>query len=760
MEPPAKRLRILQSVEVDEENLDYIHAKQKQQQKFKGRLESIFAKYESMHESMSDEIDMRQNKVVVDRGHLRRLVRQVNRKETFLLDHLGMAAAHEPEDDSGDEGENGDSEDELAPTQRPKANKRRFEDTEQGQQATPGAQDMHSQLDDSNQLETRDAHTFAPSPIQAGPQQLSNTSNPAANLLQLVQFPQTPAGQQAQTAFYTTLAQTINRAVQQAVAPLFSTILPHTPNVQLPFATAQPMSTTPASAGDKIVPATDPKWFFPPLSSESRKPQAGQSHPTAAATDNLAPENTSTGGIGNIVFQQESDKTEINIAAELSQSPGFAETTPTQSKRRSCRHSASRPQRKASPRVEVQRNLVHSRRRFHFTKEDDIYISKRKQLDQLTWLDIQKSQEKWSDWPLRVFQRRWNSHLKGKRLHLANTTTTSPNPPNNVSQTKPKKVHGQNRSEPRSSSQLHHFPTPSSLEHGDNQRGSNHSQQQHTNEVLPSSSHFDDDEIDLLSLAGAETDEEPLPIGSDEQSLRTSSEDIVLPSIEMTEFVDEGTLQQGLLEDLSTRGSIDVNVKIEPLLSSPTNRLKRRTKPHTSRTVPDSENEDAEGLDSELEVAAVSSTIKAKNSFVCTVCQESFVTARNLALHHHNPLDTLDKSLQQQCGCDDLEGDNEVQALITPYIKRELSKSPPAAFAFSTAALQTPRTVPHHSGIHSSSSKSTSKLDRKTFLKQVKQSWTRKSSPGSKTLPKRRSFHTVPMKRAWVGDAQSEDELA
>ena len=98
-------MRILQSVEVDEENEEYINAKRKQQQKFKGRLESIFDKYGSMHESMSDEIDMKLNRVVVDRGHLRRLKRQVNRKETMLLDTLGLTVGHEPEEQCEEEEE-------------------------------------------------------------------------------------------------------------------------------------------------------------------------------------------------------------------------------------------------------------------------------------------------------------------------------------------------------------------------------------------------------------------------------------------------------------------------------------------------------------------------------------------------------------------------------------------------------------------------------------------------------------------------------
>lgn len=766
MEPPAKRLRILQSVPVDEEDPDYVLAKQKQQQKFKGRLESIFAKYEGMHESMSDEIDMRQNKVVVDRGHLRRLVRrQVNRSEAQLLDCLGIAAGPEPEDASGDEQDDGDSEDELAPTQCPRPKKRRLDDTGQGLQATPEVENSPAQLGHNSPLAIQQSHLIAQSPIQTGPQHSSNTPDPAADLLQLVQFPQTPAGQHAQTAFYTTLAQTINRAVQQAVAPLFSAILPQTPNLQLPFTNPQSAPTTPLLAGDKIVPAKDPKWYFPPLSSEARRPQAAQSSPTVAATNNLASGNTSPISTRKSVLPQESVKTGVEPTAESSRPSSHADSTCAQSSGRGDADPELQLLRQPSPRVEIKGKPVVTRRKYHFTKEDDIYISERKELHQLTWLEIKSSQAKWADWPVQVFQRRWTNHLRGKGLHLTNTPVSGPNMPAPVSQTRQKRVRGLNHRKPRSPSQSHHFPTPSSLEHGDDRKGSNDSQIEYPDEALPSSSHFDNDELDLLSLAGAETDEEPFPIGSHEHTSWDNPEDIVLPSIEMAEFVDEDTLQQGLLEDMSIDDPMDappkvaeVNVKTECLISSPISRAKGTTKPYTLRAILDSEDEEEDNADSELEevVVDVDSTTKAKGRFLCTICQKSSMTTKSLACHHKISHYTHDKHPQTRSVSNDIVGDDEIQAPTTPYIKRESTTPLPTTLAFSTTAFRTPKTVPQHSDIHSSGSKSTSKLDRKAFLKQVKQSWTR----GPKTVTKQKSFHTVPMKRAWGGNGESEDELA
>ncbi|KAH8621236.1 hypothetical protein IG631_24086 [Alternaria alternata] len=113
MEPPAKRMRIHQSVRADGENLDYVGEKQRNQQRLRSQFESIFEKSGNIHESQSNEIDMKTNKVrvVVDRGHPRRLQRKSQGKEKRSLDSLGVAVRSE-EEEVGE-----DSEDELAPTQ-------------------------------------------------------------------------------------------------------------------------------------------------------------------------------------------------------------------------------------------------------------------------------------------------------------------------------------------------------------------------------------------------------------------------------------------------------------------------------------------------------------------------------------------------------------------------------------------------------------------------------------------------------------------
>ncbi|KAJ4372342.1 hypothetical protein N0V83_004116 [Neocucurbitaria cava] len=750
MEPPAKRLRILQSVEVDEENPDYINAKQKQQRKFKGRLESIFAKYGSMHESMSDEIDMRENRVVVDRGHLRRLVRQVNRKETILLDNLGMAAGQEPEAGSEKEEEESEySEDELAPTQRPKSNKRRFEDTtgEQHQRSTEAV--AQTSPGENNQLDLRQIAAPASTTLQAGTQEIPGTPNPAANLLQLVHFPQTPAGQQAQNTFYATLARTINHAVQQAVIPLFSNIPANTLNVQLPHMNILPAPTTPAPKDDKIAPATDPKWFFPPLSVESHKEHVAQSSPMPPPTsisvlkDKPSPakeKGTSVGKQGH----QDSRTREESLRLQNEDTPSVARSP-------AIKQVYSKPlSRQSSPRVEIAQKPSVKRRNYNFTEEDDIYISQKRVLDKHTWSQIRKSKRKWDGWPDMTFSYHWTKHLKKQRLHLKGVPAPS------LDLREPSISRG-------SPAETHHLPTPSSLEHDDHPTEVGEYGSGRSDQFISSSAHFDDDERELLSLAGADTDEEQLPI-AEEEAFEVTEADTILPSVELTEFINEDTLQQDLLEGLPSDNALPAGnaavlaiVKTEPLPSSPSSKRKRETLPMSFQAMPDSEDENGE--DVELSDMDIDSAIVASGTFLCDVCQKTFKTANNLDRHQANHCGAHD-NIRPNSGSIDLIGDDEVQAPTTPYIKPEVSTPPPAGFLLSTPAFQTPTSLPQRSGIHSSGSKSTSKLDRKTFLKQVKQSWTKKSTPNSKTIAKSRSFQSLPKKRHWAGDAESEDELA
>jgi hypothetical protein len=705
MEPPAKRMRILQSVEVDEENPDYIEAKQKQARKFKGTLEALFEKYGNMHESMSDEIDMKSNSVVVDRGHLRRLKRRVGRNETLLLDTLGLAAGDEPGEGSEEEEGGGDSEDELAPTQPVKSNSGRAEgDTKRQHTET---RENGAQPPPSENTPTIIPNTPSTSIAQFGVPQVPNTPNPAANLLQLVQFPQTPAGQQAQAAFCATLTQSINQAVYQAVVPLFSGLLP--PNVQLPFANAPLVPTTPVTTGDKIAPATDPKWFFPPLSAEARKHAVAQSSPLATHTAVSAAEKAVAQRDGNTMAQKPVELPE----GSLSMLPTLNHGSPT------------RP-RRSSPRVEIQKRRIGPGKNYHFTAADEMCISRERRIHQTSWAAIRDSKPKWKAWPLGAFHNLW-THLQHKNLHFTESLVGRPG----------HGVQAINNSSiervPESPARSHHLPTPSSLEQEDSQREVTESREEEPiDNGLPPSAHFDDDERELLSLAGDDVDDEHLPIPDDEAPLDLSLDDVI-PSIETRDLFEEDELY----EDSPMRDA--TLTPVQPIKPEPTqpSTQKRRRLSLDFGVIPDSDEED----DSDAEPTNTTGV-----SFIRTICQKPFKNAMNLARHQANPRNT--HTHKRKSASLDLVGDDE---LTTPHIKRETSTPPASFFSF-----ETPKPIPRHLGFGSSGSKSTSKVNRKTYLKQVKQSWTRGATPA-----KRKSMGSLLVrKRAWSGGDGSEDELA
>jgi hypothetical protein len=250
MEPLPKRQRILRLADFDEATPDHVEAEQKQLQKFKGRLESIFAKFEGMHESMSDEIDLATNQIVVDRGHLRRLDRQEKRQPGSILNEfLGAGPAHdEVSNQSGGE----DSEDELALTKVLKT------------------------IGDASSPPTQGAHPDAP-PTHLVASVAPQTLHPPVNLRQLVNCPQIPQVQQTQAAFYETLQQTINQAVQQAVVHFFSGMISHTSAAQQPLAPLFAVTTTPAMTTNAVAPATNSEWSFLPehtVEPATRAPQS------------------------------------------------------------------------------------------------------------------------------------------------------------------------------------------------------------------------------------------------------------------------------------------------------------------------------------------------------------------------------------------------------------------------------------------------------------------------------------------------------
>ncbi|KAI4611119.1 hypothetical protein J4E83_008062 [Alternaria metachromatica] len=727
MEPPAKRMRILQSVEVDEDNAEYVKAKQKQQQKLKSRFESIFEKFGNMNPSQSDEIDFNTNRVVVDRGHLRRIKRQSNGKEKTLLESIVMGSGSHSEDDEDDneeKGEEGDSEDELAPPQlvKPKA-------------AEPPEQDINKQQTVATEVNASQP-TIPPHDLPATfiPQfavpQTPNPSNPTADLLRHLQFPQTPAGQQAQSAFHASLLQTIHQAVNQAVAGL---VLPNAP---IPFANAAPPPITPTTTtDDKVAPATDPKWFFPPLSAQPRQCPVAQSSPLPSYT---------TAPIASEIGQFADN---ISIKFAIGGSAASIRTRPDES-------SPTRP-RRTSPRVEIQRRIPKTARKYHFTHEDDVYISKRKRIDGVSWAVIKDGQQKWKEWPMAALHNRWNL-IKNQNLHLQEPAV-APKGGSVVGEDQVSKEH-----HPAVSKPPHHLPTPGSSEHEDYHRSLVQSTEGDIPDLQSSSTHFDDDDRDLLSLAGDDYDEEQLPMNDDDNdTLVDVSGDVVLPSIETRDLIDEDTLQSDLLADLPTQDDIAtpvresscIAIKAEPAFSSPTTLRIRKHATPLAEVIPDSQQTDDElqndltshNMDIRLSETIKPDTIQIPNQ------QNTHTTS-----HRKSPsLDLIGTS-----------ADDELLPSppnpTTPSLNRIHEPATPGT-AFISTTYQTPKVRDLHDGSSDKGSKSTSKADRKAFHKRIKREWTRKSTPAKESAAKRKSLGGLEVrKRRWVDvDGEgSEDELA
>ncbi|USP76967.1 hypothetical protein yc1106_04241 [Curvularia clavata] len=735
MEPSAKCMRIWQSVEVDEENVEYIKAKQKQQQKFKGRLESIFEKYGNMHESMSDEIDMKTNRVVVDRGHLRRLKRQVGRKETMLLDTLGLAVEKEPEQGSEDEGNREDSEDELAPTQPAKSNEQPELDGQEPRVQDHDAQSPRSDNVSSVPQPTNDSVTSIP---HVGTMQTPNTPNPTSNLLPLVQFPQTPAGQQAQTTFYLTLTQGISEVIQKAMAQ--SGLLP--PNFPSPFANAAPLPSTPITTADRIAPATDPKWFFPPLSA-TRQDRVAQSSPLPAGPP---------AGQATLPYEPEgqilADSTPlVNEASPMVSQAMLEASSPTRCRR-------------TSPRVEIQKRRIRPARKYQFTADDDAYISKRKMVDRLPWAAIKESQKKWKDWPLNALSRRW-AVIKDQNLHLqAPVSARSDEDVEDV-------VH-ELEEQAQTLAQSRHLPTPISSEQEDVEK-----EEELTENVngFPSSAYFDDDERELLSLAGTDVEDQDEDqeedqnqnqdgdnqdhVSGDEEAADPVSEDSIIPSVETPDLpieetpglIDEDDLQRELLENLPMRDATispprhpSVQVKTEPASPSP---IITQTEDALSRRfeiVPDSDSVEDTTNDSTPHQPTPPS------SFSCPICDRAFESLQTLARHTANPRNTHTHpasapTRKKSLSLDLIAGDDDLLPVPMTPVKQEFST--PSSTSFFVSGFQTPKVAVRQRGSSFVEGERGTEKSERMSVKQLKRCWKGNGTPVASAKKRKRGRESL-----------------
>ncbi|KAF2869346.1 hypothetical protein BDV95DRAFT_640904 [Massariosphaeria phaeospora] len=775
MEPPAKRLRILQSVEVDEANPDYMRKKQEGQAKLQSRFESIFKKYANMPESMSDEIDMRTGTLVVDRGHLRGLQKRRWKASQFLEDLVADDLSDTPGEtyaqDIADDQDDQDDRDELAPrSPEPRLHK---PVEEQGAQSVISHNEppQASQSQDAGPLK---ANTSASMPVQQLQHvEATNPATPTANLMQLVQFPQTPAGQQAQNTFLSTLTQSINLAVSQAVLTSIARLSGDASTVTELPATSAPF--TPSVATDTVPPATNPKWMFPPLPQHRpslspvsrtsplsnpasvRKPRdsflgRGRNRPTPRMPPSTTPtlvNNSIPRGSNTATEPREIDDSNHGNVDHITVTPVIPRRT---------------------------RGI-----KYQFSNEDDIYIIEQRTVHNRSFMEIKCDRKHWQEWPVSALYNRWNNHLKHRSETTSNNIDIEPDAGNTNIQNEDLQEDGplvtaecglmtvESLQEPsvnlihedhRSSSGAHQLPTPSSLEYLEAGGVQQDAIRTSHGDVPPTSAitEYDEEDLELLSLVGMDD--------GDDNGIASSPppDNTVLPSIEVNavmEEVEEDDEPQPQLPptDIPDSTTIRPHEKSAgPIILSSASKPKRKPIPVNFES------------DDELNLVDTGSSPSGNpqtGTTTCDICLKSFKSISFLHRHQRNPPSshntaTTSRPEPNPEPSPDLVGQDELQIPQTPEIKCEHS-TPPASFLLSIPHHHTPRSAPHPRHANSSAAQSTPK-PRRSDHREIRQSWAtkgRKSTPAPKTLSKRRSFQISPRKRLWEDDGgNSEDELA
>jgi hypothetical protein len=419
MEPPAKRLRILKSVDVDEDNHEYIRKKRNAETQLKNQFESIFAKYENMTEDMSDEIDMVRGAVVVDRGHLRSLEGKPNamRAAGFLEDLLVGDGPGGVIDDYDE-----DEMDELAPPEPPM--RRSMRESDDRVHASDHIALMSPAI--------APIPPIAPFSVPIQPEITSATlqiPQTPASLMQLAQLPQTPASltqlaqlaptpenQLVQNNFLAAFSQTMVQAVHQAfsIASLMgnasSVILPNTPFI--------PSAVAPATV-DRVVPATNPKWYFPPLPENQFATRAAQSSPISASDGLRKRRRSLTGNMRKGPIKRKSTNN-VSKTTPITASVTSRERASAQIEVDIWDESNAVASQPGTP-AQSQPKTSRSNTTYVFSHEDDLYLIEQKEVKKRSWLQIRDGQSAWKDWPISVIRIRYLDYLRGRNSKLKKT---------------------------------------------------------------------------------------------------------------------------------------------------------------------------------------------------------------------------------------------------------------------------------------------------------------------------------------------------
>lgn len=737
MEPPAKRMRILQSIgvdEVDETNPEYIKGKQQNGEWLKNKFEAIYAKFGAMPDMMSDEMDMRgDGAIVVDRGHMRKLDKEYRNRlqrrritmpdESDLIDDM---FAHDKEMDMDEEEEEDeDGRDELAPSQSPEP------------MLPKSTTDHHPPpLAPSNgQADIPVPNTPTSAALQAT---LATSANPAADLLQLIQFPQTPAGQQARKAFEAQTAQ----AVQQAIASIFSSLLSTVPTFQSPQLQPLQAPETPAVSVETrpVAPATAPSLYRPPPVTSN--PPASRSSPVPVYVKRAKRSSFAVGvHVDSRRRSRSGSKEDAPLFADhssIQSAPGNVNEVSAEIETIDLPESKAQPE----PSEKSQRRKVP---KYVFTAEDDLYIIESRVIHKRPWLEVIDSKTKWKGWHLSTFWHRWSNKLKQQ----AAERERSGEPASLQARIDAGEVGSSMNELPEEtingSISVRHLPTPSSLGHDDHTQPDHEPDLETPEDLIASGSHFDDDERDLLSLHGEDPTHDiqtsSFSAGDTDSDLENARE---IPETPLN--LTQETSSQAIIQGIVTR-----EATLDAAPSSQTTQPPPR-KDGTSRLAPAGKTPHASSW---KQPSPTTTQTPTPTIHTCSLCRQTFPTAALLSTHSTHP---HPREIHHR----------DTLASSPPAIKREpldFDKDEDALLP-STISLSTPTSTAHplSSLASTGTPKSATKLSRKDY-NAVKRAWARgKGRGGTPATAKRKRVSAggadgTPRKRVWADGDASEDEL-
>lgn len=807
MEPPAKRMRILQSIgvdEVDESNPEYIKGKQQNSEWLKNKWDSIYAKYGAMSDMMSDEVDMRGNgSIVVDRGHMRKLDKEYRNRlgrrrrtimpaddDTHLVDDM-FANDKEMGLEEGEE-EDYDERDELAPSQSP-------EPAPVKSNSLPDESATHQHISpiarSIGQADIPVPNTPTNATLEAT---LAASTNPAADLIQLVQFPQTPAGQQARKAFEAQTAQ----AVQQAVASIFSSLLSNVPTLQSPqmnFLQTPETPITPVLSTPEVAPATVPNLYRPSLPVVSAPPVATRSSPVPVPQNERKKRRSFAVGVHIKPRRHDSAREEIPLVLENDMSQATEEVASELS-------TSDDMSNNDQPTVDSPQERPHefrkrSSKKHVFTAEEDQYIIEARVLHHRPWAEIINSRPHWRHWNMNTFWAHWRNVLREKaaRMELggAGLVSIGTRDDTEVTPKESTSLNKQQEAQPHSSpAAARHLPTPSSLGHDEDKHRDEEPISKDSKDIILSGGHYDEDERDLLSLygdTGPMCDVQANPLGGNTDEDLGDAREIPETPLNLTQ---ESSIQAVLQGTVTREATVEVTIASSSRQTKPSSTKITRSAatkangnktnvqtPATNRPITgptsslskksthkchpsiiyraDSDfDSDLDLIPSEPPSSALHSCPLCKQTFSAPALLQSHVAQphpKEIHIRASSPLPTLNQA-------DELHTQVPTTPLVT--IKREPldghdDHDDPLSDLLNTPTFKTPTSAPQRTvaGMHSSGAKSTGKMSRSAY-NQVKRSWARRGTPVAR---KRQSLGKVEVsrKRFWddVGDG-SEDELA